>query len=134
MCVRVLVADDSNLMRYGIKQLLKDRGDISVIGEASNLSETIQKTAELLPDVVIIDLRMTASANGDLNPLTIGRPTVAISFAIDEIAKEQAGLGAVKFIDKMELARNSSPRCCNSHRRITLSKRTKRSPGKSSIW
>jgi len=134
MCVRVLVADDSNLMRYGIKQLLKDRGDISVIGEASNLSETIQKTAELLPDVVIIDLRMTASANGDLNPLTIGRPTVAISFAIDEIAKEQAGLGAVKFIDKMELARNSSPRCCNSHRRINLSKRTKRSPGKSSIW
>ena len=82
MCVRVLVADDSNLIRCGIKQLLKDLGDISVIGEASNLSETIQKTAELLPEVVIIDLRMTASAKGDLNPLTIGRPTMAISFAI----------------------------------------------------
>src|SRR5882724_13067674 len=110
MCVRVLVADDSNLMRYGIKQLLKDRGDISVIGEASNLSETIQKTAELLPDVVIIDLRMTASANGDLNPLTIGRPTVAISFAVDETAKEQAErLGAVKFIDKMGLANELVP-------------------------
>ena len=55
---------------------------------------------------VIIDLHMTASANGDLNPLTIGRPTVAMSLAIDEIAMEQAErLGAVKFIDKMELAK-----------------------------
>jgi DNA-binding NarL/FixJ family response regulator len=110
MCVRVLVADDSSLMRSGIKQLLKDRGDISVIGEASDLPETIQTRAELLPDVVIIDLRMTASANGKLNPLTIGRPTVAISFAVDETAREQAErLGAVKFIDKMELAKELVP-------------------------
>jgi len=77
---------------------------------ASNLPETIQKTAELLPDVVIMDLRMTARANGDLNPLRIGRPTVAISFAIDEIAREQAErIGAVKFIDKIELARELVP-------------------------
>ncbi len=110
MCVRVLVADDAEIMRRGIKQLLRDRDDIAVIGEASDLPETIQKTAALLPDVVIIDLRMTASANGELNPLTIGRPTVAISFAVDETAKEQAErLGAVKFIDKMELANELVP-------------------------
>ena len=110
MCVRVLVADDAEIMRRGIKQLLRDRDDIAVIGEASDLPETIQKTAALLPDVVIIDLRMTASANGELNPLTVGRPTVAISFAVDETAKEQAErLGAVKFIDKMELANELVP-------------------------
>ena len=104
MCVRVLVADEAEIMRRGIKLLLKGRDDIAVIGEASDLPETIRKTAELLPDVVIIDVRMTASADVDLNPLTIGRPTVAISFAIDETAKEQAErLGATKFIDKMEL-------------------------------
>ena len=110
MCVRVLVADDAEIMRRGIKQLLRDRDDIAVIGEASDLPETIQKTAALLPDVVIIDLRMTASVNGELNPQTIGRPTVAISFAVDETAKEQAErLGAVKFIDKMELANELVP-------------------------
>jgi|ERR1700739_767356 len=110
MCVRVLVADDADIMRRGIKQLLRGRDDIAVIGEASNYPEAIQKTAELLPDVVIIDLHMTASANGDLNPLTIGRPTVAISFAVDEIAREQAErLGAVTFIDKTELARELVP-------------------------
>ena len=110
MCVRVLVADDADIIRRGIKQLLRDRDDIAVIGEASNLPETIRKTAELLPDVVIMDLRMTARANGDINPLTIGWPMVAISFAIDEIAREQAErLGAVKFIDKIELAKELVP-------------------------
>ena len=110
MCVRVLVADDAEVMRRGIKQLLKGRDDIAVIGEASDLPETIRKTAELLLDVVIIDVRMTASADGDLNPLTIGRPMVAISFAVDETVKEQAGrLGATKFIDKMELANELVP-------------------------
>jgi DNA-binding NarL/FixJ family response regulator len=105
MCVRVLVADDAEIMRRGIKRLLKGRHDIAVIGEASDLPETIRKTAELLPDVVIIDVRMTASVDGDLNPLTIGQPMVAISFATDEVAKAQAEkLGAAKFIDKMELA------------------------------
>jgi DNA-binding NarL/FixJ family response regulator len=110
MCLRILVADDAELIRKGIRSLLSDRDDIAVIGEASDLPETIRKTAELLPDVVIIDVRMTASVDGDLNPLTMGRPTVAISFAIDEIAREQAErLGAVKFIDKMELANELVP-------------------------
>ena len=87
--------------------MLRVRDDIAVIDEAWDLPKTIQKTAELLPDVVIVDLRMTASANGASNPLTIGRPTVAISFAIDEIAREQAeSPGAVKFIDKTDLATN----------------------------
>jgi len=110
MCVKVLVADDADIMRRGIKQLLRDRDDIAVIGEASNLTEVIQKTAELLPDVLIVDLGLAASANGYLNPLTMGRPTVAISLAIDETAKERAErLGATKFIDKMDLANELIP-------------------------
>jgi DNA-binding NarL/FixJ family response regulator len=71
--------------------LLRDRDDIAVIGEAWGLPETIQKTAELLPDVVIVDLRMTASA-------------------IDEIAREQAErLGTVKFNDKTDSANELIP-------------------------
>ena len=110
MCVRVLVADDAELIRRGIKLLLKDRDDISVIGEASNFPETIQKAAELLPDVLIIDLRMTANANGELHSLTNGPMVVAISFDIGETAQAQAKrLGATKFIDKMDLAEELVP-------------------------
>jgi two-component system, NarL family, response regulator NreC len=65
MCVRLLATDDTEVMRRGIKQLVKGRDDIAVIGEASGLPETIRKSAELLPDVVIIDLCMAARANGD---------------------------------------------------------------------
>jgi len=92
MGIRVLVADDAELIRRGIKLLLKDRDDISVIGEASNFPETIQKAAELLPDVLIIDLRMTANANGELASLTNGPMVVA----------QAKRLGATKFIDKMD--------------------------------
>ena len=88
---------------------MKGRDNISVIGEASNLPETIRKTAELLPDVLIIDLRMTANANGELNSLT-GPLVVAISFDISETAEIQAKrLGAMKFIDKMDLAKDLIP-------------------------
>ena len=110
MCIRVLVADDADLMRRGIKGLLKDRDDIAVIGEASNLPETFQKTGELLPDVLIIDLHMTARRDGDLKLLTTGPPFIVMSFDIGETVKEQArSLGAVKFIDKMELANELVP-------------------------
>ncbi len=110
MCVKVLVADDAELIRRGIRLLLNGRADIAVVGEASNLRDTIQKTAELLPDVLIIDLSMAANANGELNSPTIARPTVVISFAVDEAAKGQAErLGAAKFIDKMDLANELIP-------------------------
>jgi hypothetical protein len=46
------------LSRYGYFRLLSNRQDISVIGEASNLRETIQKTAELQPDLIILDVTM----------------------------------------------------------------------------
>src|SRR5258708_21371490 len=110
MCVKVLVADDAELIRRGIRLLLNGRADIAGVGEASNLRDTIQKTAELLPDVLIIDLSMAANANGELNSPTIARPTVVISFAVDEAAKGQAErLGAAKFIDKMDLANELIP-------------------------
>jgi len=50
MCVRVFLADDAEVMRKAIRRLLSDREDIAVVGEASNIRETIQKTAELHPD------------------------------------------------------------------------------------
>jgi hypothetical protein len=57
--------------------------------------------AEFVPDVGIIDLRMATSAEGDLNRLTLGRPMVAISFAVDESAKEQVErLGARSLLTK----------------------------------
>ena len=57
MCVRVFLTT-REVMRKAIRTLLSNRQDISVIGEASNLREAIQKTVELHPVLIILDVTM----------------------------------------------------------------------------
>ncbi|MDF9797977.1 two-component system response regulator DegU [Catalinimonas alkaloidigena] len=56
--VTVLLADDHNVVRNGLKLLLENEEDINVIGEASNGKEAIEKIKELQPDIVLLDVRM----------------------------------------------------------------------------
>lgn len=55
---RILVVDDHEVMRRGIRNLLEDSPEMEVCGEAANGLEAIQKTRELDPDLVILDLNM----------------------------------------------------------------------------
>jgi len=56
--IRILLADDHQLFRQGIKTLLNAETDLSVVGEASNGGEAIERAAELRPDVVVMDVSM----------------------------------------------------------------------------
>jgi len=56
--IRILLADDHQLFRQGIKTLLNAENDLAVVGEASNGSEAIERAAELRPDVVVMDVSM----------------------------------------------------------------------------
>ena len=56
--IRVLLADDHHIVRRGIRASLLEHSDISVVGEASNGKITLQKTKDLSPDVVLMDLNM----------------------------------------------------------------------------
>ena len=58
MCVKVFLAEDSELVRKAIRILLSEREDITVVGEAATFSETVQRAAELQPDEIIFDLHM----------------------------------------------------------------------------
>jgi two-component system response regulator NreC len=55
---RVLIADDSALVRDVIKTFLEERNDLSVCGEAANGREAVEKTLALKPDLVLLDLSM----------------------------------------------------------------------------
>ena len=56
--ISVLIADDHTLVRDGIRSLLALVANIEVIGEAKNGKEALEKTRELAPDVVLMDLAM----------------------------------------------------------------------------
>jgi len=56
--IRVLIVDDHAVVRDGIKAVLALQRDMQVVGEAVNGKEAVEKTVELLPDVVIMDIVM----------------------------------------------------------------------------
>jgi DNA-binding NarL/FixJ family response regulator len=56
--VRIVVADDQEVVRKRVVATLLSRGDLEVCAEASNGKEAVQKTKELNPDLVILDITM----------------------------------------------------------------------------
>ena len=56
--ITILVADDHTLMREGTRQLLQHEPDLRVIGEAENGEQAVALAGQLLPDVVLLDMRL----------------------------------------------------------------------------
>jgi DNA-binding NarL/FixJ family response regulator len=55
---RVLIADDDDLMRAGLIELLSGEPEIEIVGEASTGREAVERARRLTPDVVLMDVRM----------------------------------------------------------------------------
>jgi DNA-binding NarL/FixJ family response regulator len=56
--IKVLLADDESLVRSGFRVLLDLEDDITVVGEATNGAEAVERARALRPDVVLMDIRM----------------------------------------------------------------------------
>lgn len=56
--IQVLIAEDHQMVRAGLRALLEKAGDVFVLGEASNGQEAIELTEQLNPDVLIMDIMM----------------------------------------------------------------------------
>jgi len=56
--IRLLIADDHTLFREGVRALLSSAGDVEVVGEAATGAEAVRAAAELLPDVILMDINM----------------------------------------------------------------------------
>jgi two-component system response regulator NreC len=62
--LRILVVDDHAVVRSGLILLLDGKNDMQVVGEAADGNEAVQKSIELKPDVVLMDLSMPHGKNG----------------------------------------------------------------------
>jgi DNA-binding NarL/FixJ family response regulator len=58
MTIRVILADDHQIVREGLRSLLKHEPDIEVVGEADDGRATVEMARKLKPDVVVMDLTM----------------------------------------------------------------------------
>ncbi len=56
--IRIFIADDHSLLRFGLKALFKYEKDFTVVGEAANGRDAVRLVAETKPDVVVMDLMM----------------------------------------------------------------------------
>jgi DNA-binding NarL/FixJ family response regulator len=72
--VRVLVVDDDDLMRAGLRAVLSSDQTVQVVGEASDGRAAVQRVGEFRPDVVLMDVRMP-----DLDGIAATREVVAAS-------------------------------------------------------
>jgi DNA-binding NarL/FixJ family response regulator len=109
MPIRVLVADSSGGMRHAIVRVLREEALIEVVGEATSFAETLELTASLQPDVLLLDPHMPDERE---YPPELVKPRillntkciVAISFWNDADASDLAKtFGAVTLLDKTKL-------------------------------
>ena len=106
--IRLLLADDSEIMREAIKKLLEDEPRIHIVGEASCFGTAMQSVADTKPDILLLDLHLPQKRDLPApivrSQLNCIKYTLAISFANDEEAKSlAASYGAAALLDKMSL-------------------------------
>jgi two-component system response regulator NreC len=61
-----LLAEDHDLVRSGLRALLRDDEDLRVVGEAGDVREAVERVRTLRPEVVLLDLRMPGGAAADV--------------------------------------------------------------------
>jgi DNA-binding NarL/FixJ family response regulator len=109
--LRILVADDHELVRHGIRGILRAQRGWRVIGQATNGREAVEKTNKLKPDVAILDVSMpeldglqATRQIRDANPNT--EVVVLTMHESDQMVRRVLDAGARGYVLKSDLAAN----------------------------
>jgi DNA-binding NarL/FixJ family response regulator len=105
MTVRILLADDQELVRTGFRMILESEPDLEVVGEAANGIEAVAGTDELAPDVVLMDIQMPGLDGIEATRRITARPhptrvLILTTFDLDEYLFDAVRAGASGFLLK----------------------------------
>jgi DNA-binding NarL/FixJ family response regulator len=102
--VRVLLADDQELLRMGFRMILQAQPDLEIVGEAVDGADAVRQVGRLGPDVVLMDVRMPGmdgiQATAEITAGTATRVLVLTTFDLDEYAFAALRAGASGFLLK----------------------------------
>jgi DNA-binding NarL/FixJ family response regulator len=103
--IRVLLVDDEQLVRSGLRMILESAGDIEVVGEAADGGGAVEQMRLHRPDVVLMDIRMPAmdglAATRELTTLPDPPKVIMLTtFELDEYVRAALEHGAVGFLLK----------------------------------
>ncbi|QLQ35608.1 response regulator [Micromonospora robiginosa] len=103
--VRVLLADDQPLLRTGFRMVLGVEDDLDIVGEAGDGVEAVELSRRLLPDVVLMDIRMprmdgVAATRAIVDARLPVRVLVLTTFELDEYVVGALRAGASGFLAK----------------------------------
>jgi DNA-binding NarL/FixJ family response regulator len=101
----ILLVDDQPLLRMGFRMVLESQDDLLVVGEAGDGGEALQMTAELDPDIVLMDVRMPGMDGIEATRRIVGqnlrsRVIILTTFDLDEYAFSGLRAGASGFLLK----------------------------------
>jgi len=111
MPVRILIADDHEVVRQGIRTILRARPQWEVVGEAVNGSEAVEQAKTLSPDIIIMDITMPEKsgieATREISKLNL--PLSVLIFTMHEaknLGETVQAAGARGFVLKSRAARD----------------------------
>ncbi|TDD24858.1 response regulator transcription factor, partial [Actinomadura sp. KC06] len=107
MAIRVLIADDQEMVRTGFRMIVDSQPDMEVVGEAADGAEAVALARRLRPDVCLFDIRMPAMDGLEATRVLAGpgvedppRIVIVTTFDMDEYVYGALRGGAVGFLLK----------------------------------
>ena len=107
---RIMIVDDHELMRYGLKELMAGQPDLTVCGEASDHQDALRTFGETTPDLMIVDVSLKTSNGLELvKTIKAKQPAariIVLSMFDEELYAERAlRAGAAAFVSKQQPSR-----------------------------